>query len=161
VIEGEGRRDDRLSLADIPLGPWAGASVEVWASKTGTVWHGDPGCRDLRSKARHEVHNQPPSGRLDSLVDPDRLHCYPPDRLGAYREAAEMLVSFDAATHDAMTSLRQGDLNLAIFQPVHVSRFAKEPNRSAAVADELAHGEMEVLWDRCHRQRSLAIDEAA
>ena len=89
VIEGEGRPDDRLSLDDVPLGPWAGAEVEVWASKTGTVWHGDPECGS--AKTRRDVFRQPTSGMLGSAVLPERFHCSPPGRLGVYRAACEKL----------------------------------------------------------------------
>jgi hypothetical protein len=134
--------------------------MEVWASKTGTVWHGDPGCRDLRSQARREVHDQPLTGQLDSLVGPDQTHCYPPGRLRAYMEAAETLINFDAITHDATTSLRQGDLNLAIFDPPRICRFPSEETRSGVMADELGRDEMAGLWNACRRRRSQAIDEA-
>lgn len=159
VIEGEGRPDDRLAPRDLPLGPWAGAELEVWAARTGTIWHGDPGCAELRSKARRQTHRQPASGQLSDLVRPERLHCYPPGRLGSYWQAADELIRFDAATHDAAASLRQENLDLSIFAPLVLSHLASERARAQAVAAELGQGELSILWSRCRsRRRAVAAD---
>jgi hypothetical protein len=160
VIEGEGRVDDRLSLDELPLGPWSGAELEVWAAKTGTVWHGDSGCADLPGNARREVHRQPARGQLDDLVRPERVHCYPPGRLGSYWRAADELIRFDAATHDAMAGLHQADLDLSLFAPLVLSRLASERASAQAVAAELAQGELAVLWSRCRSRRRAAAADA-
>jgi hypothetical protein len=159
VIEGEGRPDDRLSPGDLPLGPWAGADLEVWAARTGTIWHGDPRCAGLRSKARRELHRQPADGQFDDLVRPERMHCYPPDRRGSHWQAADELIRFDATTYDAAASLRRGDLDLSVFAPLVLSRLASERTRAHAVADELGQGELSILWSRCrNRRRAVAAE---
>lgn len=91
VRDGEGR-DAAVASAQLPLGPWAGAAVQAWATKTGHVWHADPDCSAIRTRAKEAVHPQPESGGLDQLALPDGWHCDPPGDLATYRRRADELL---------------------------------------------------------------------
>ncbi len=150
VLEGGGQPDDRLAVADLPLGPWAGADVEVWASKTGEVWHGDPDCRQLRSRARGQTHSQPDAGTMTDIRLPDRLHCDPAGALGQYRQAVDTLVKFDAITCDAAAARRKGDLKLKVLdESIHGKNL-----KCVLEAEPLAPH-----WSRCLTRRKNIASE--
>lgn len=150
--------DDRLLLSDLPLGPWAGADIDTWASKTGVRWHGDPECSNLRSRARHQRHLQPSSGSMADIQLPERLHCPPSGDLGTYREAASKLVAFDATTFDAAQSLRGQDLDLNALDTT-ISGTASLFNRVSPVKAVLEREPLAGYWERCRDRRTqLARD---
>ncbi len=62
---------------ELPLRPWVGASVEVWATKTGSRWHADPAWSTLANRARSESWQQPAPGTLGERRLPTGLHCAP------------------------------------------------------------------------------------
>jgi len=112
LVDGSGASALETGLAAVPLGPWAGAAVEVWTSRTGQVWHADPDCADLRTRGRHAVHRQPISGSLADVVLPDRLHCQPVGELSDYWAAAGCLVSYESDIQSMVEKLADADLPL-------------------------------------------------
>jgi hypothetical protein len=141
----------RNSLADIPLGPWAGAEVTVYGSRTGSKWHGDPDCSSLRKVFRHESHRQPEEGSLADLNLPNAMHCAPVGELGTYRQEADELVQFAATTRKYAT-LEPESLDLSAHAALRVSpsswRYRRQPP-----AEVLAP-----LWNRCRGERAEVAD---
>src|SRR5262245_62847081 len=87
-LVGDDENDGHVVAAHpLPLGPWAGATVELWTTSSGQTWHSDPDCPGLTSRGRSASYRQPDHGGLDQIVLPERVHCYPTGPLRAYRSA--------------------------------------------------------------------------
>lgn len=147
VIEGGAEGVTPLREEDLPLGPWAGAQVRVWATKTGTRWHADADCSSLRSQARTEVFDQPMGGALGQRRLPAELHCPPPGRLGEYLRAARTLVRFAADTDEAERQWGNGDITLDALPGRH--GYLIEPAEHAA----LDEGALAPVWAREQERR--------
>lgn len=150
LVRDDDQAGGRLSLRDVPLGPWTGAEIVAWSGKAGAVWHADPECPALRTKDRRQTHLGPEDGTMADLALPDGLHCDPPGTLGEYKRAAEAVVAFDSATHQAGRRLRDDWLDLAAFDGVRLAR----DSHTALTESPLAE-----LWTRCQRQRDLVCSE--
>jgi hypothetical protein len=85
----------------------------VWATKTGTRWHADPGCSSLKSRARSVEFAQPSSGTLGDRILPEGLHCDPPGTLTDYLDAARHLVYYANETDEAERKRARGDLPIS------------------------------------------------
>ncbi|MFE5326217.1 hypothetical protein ACFRCG_07475 [Embleya sp. NPDC056575] len=143
----DGSDDGRLSLADIPLGPWAGIELTVYGSRTGTKWHGNRDCPSLRTAFRHESHGQPHEGSLADLNLPEHLHCAPVGELGAYRQEADALLRFDAVTRK-YAGLGPENLDLSAHTALDTT-FSTLGNRSGPGTALLAP-----LRNRCRDERT-------
>ncbi|MFC1408166.1 hypothetical protein ACEZCY_02585 [Streptacidiphilus sp. N1-12] len=140
-----------VSESVIPLGPWTGAVFEAWAGKTGSVWHADPECRSLRSRARTESYAQPAAGTLDARNLPGRLHCLPPGALSDYAGAAKFLVDFTGATAHGRAELREGRMDLSLL--------VGEQSLASDGWEHLKSPALDALWQEAERdRRSLAED---
>lgn len=78
LVPDEPRR--RLALDDLPLGPWAGAEVTAYATKTGTTWHTDTACPVMRFRPRSATYTQPRTGTIGDRQLPNLLHGVPAGR---------------------------------------------------------------------------------
>jgi hypothetical protein len=151
-VRDDHRVDGGPTLADLPLGPWAGASVQAWTTKTGQVWHADPECTCVKVRGKEVVHRQPQSGALDQLVLPEGLHCDPPGSLATYRQAADKLLRYESETHAAEARLEDGDLDLSLLDD-HPHYFWN------AADDVLVSGELAEYWQAARRRRERFISE--
>lgn len=113
LVADDGNPRSALSVEDLPLGPWAGAILRVWATKTGTRWHADPDCPSLKSRARSDEFAQPSSGTLGDRILPEGLHCDPPGTLTDYLNAARHLVYYANETREAERKRTRGDLPIS------------------------------------------------
>ena len=149
AFHGEDQMDHSgLGLNDLPLGPWAGASVTTWASKTGSVWHGDPDRSQLRSRSRQEVHVQPVEGTMADRVLPTSFRCCPPGALRDHQEAVESLLHFDATTRKVAALFEAQHLDLSVF------------NKARRGSEELttaADGPLAGFWRRCQKERESLV----
>lgn len=160
VLEGGGQPDDRLAVGDLPLGPWSGAEVQAWASKTGTVWHCDPDCSSLRNRARTETFPQPVSGTMADIRLPERAHCDPAGELGGYRRAVDAIVAFDEATCAAMAALKRQDLTLAVLDE-WIDNGAHSASAEDSTEDVLGRDPLAGHWERCKDRRARVVSEPA
>lgn len=112
IVRDEARQ--AIAVANLPLGPWAGATVTTYATATGTRWHADIACPSLRSRARTDSFQQPGNGTLGDRTLPPGLHCSPTGVLGDYIEIASRLVRYSHATDAAELALAKEDLPLSV-----------------------------------------------
>lgn len=154
VIEGGGGQEAPLRVEDLPLGPWAGVEVRVWATKTGSRWHADSDCSSLKSQARTDVFAQPAEGTLGQRRLPPGLHCVPPARLGHYLEAAERLVRFAAETDEAERQWDAGGIPLSALPGRHGWLLSR------AEREEFEAGPLASLWEREHERRQQLVARA-
>jgi len=139
-----------LSLADVPLGPWADAEVPFWKTKTGTVWHGDADCPSLTSTAALRPHRQAADGTLAERELPDRLHCEPGGELGEYVNAAQALVAYAAETREAERALASGDVRMQ-------SLAATGGQSSLRSGDDASWRGLTDLWQVADEQRDDVV----
>ncbi|MGC4885591.1 hypothetical protein [Micromonospora sp. DT227] len=147
----------RVGMADLPLGPWAGAVVEAVVRKSGRVWHADPDCSQRPARVETSSYRQPDTGSLQDLVLPENLHCNPPGELGAYRRAANRLLEYDAETCGAEDRLAAGGLSLGLLD----ERLQHGDHDLEAV---LASGELAAVWAVVRQRRNgllVALRDAA
>jgi hypothetical protein len=140
-----------LRPEDLPLGPWAGARLVAWATKTGTVWHADPECGQLKNRGQETTLAQPASGTLADRRLPERLHCNPPGEITAYQASAEALIDFDRTTQSAVERLAKGRLDLPVAAARHASRVLERRLRD--------HQELSPHGQRCAADRRSLLAE--
>lgn len=154
VVRGGGKQVDQLEVDDLPLGPWAGAELVVWATKTGTRWHANESCTNLSSQARTDTYTQPETGTLGDRNLPAGLHCDPTGPLGNHVRAAKHLVEYAHATDSAQAQLDADDIPLDVLP--YVNRWAL--NRLEI--DELATGSLAETWIAERERRDRVVDQA-
>lgn len=149
LVRDEGTPRTPLSLGDLPLGPWAETTLQVWATKTGTRWHADPECRSLKTRVRSEEFVQPASGTLADRKLPEGLHCDPPGMLGDYLDAASRLVRLSNETDAAEDEWDHGNIPVRSLRPGLrwgnlrvLELLATEPLASVAAAETRRHEEL-------------------
>jgi hypothetical protein len=152
LVRGDHRVDAGVTLADLPLGPWAGVSVQAWTTKTGQVWHADPECPRVKARGKEVVHRQPESGGLDQLALPDGLHCDPPGALATYRRAADKLLRYESETQAAEARLDDGDLEFSLLED--------RPHYFWNASDDvLISGELAAYWEAARRRRERLVEK--
>ncbi|GAB7180223.1 hypothetical protein ATKI12_0054 [Kitasatospora sp. Ki12] len=132
-----------------PLGPWAGAQVTAWRGKTGALWHADPNCHALRSRAVEEVFVQPAEGTLGDRRLPENLHCPPPGPLRDYLTAARKLEEYERATEIGHEQLADGRLPVIAFGAL---------TARSEVIDALESDPLESSWRSARRRRDELVD---
>ncbi|MCK8675881.1 hypothetical protein [Streptomyces lichenis] len=137
-----------LALDDLPLGPWAGAETPFWASRTGKVWHGDPDCHALRSRAQEETYIQPASGTMADRVFPNPLHCSPPGPLGDHHRSAQALLDFDARTREAAVRLAEQHVDISAYSHLRTGLTERADDRG---------GDLSRHWERCQEERRTLV----
>ncbi|MEV7776052.1 hypothetical protein [Kitasatospora sp. NPDC086791] len=135
----------------VPLGPWGGAQVVVWRGRTGTLWHADPNCHTLRSRAVEEVFTQPDEGTLGDRKLPENVHCLPPGLLRDYLLAARKLAKYERVTTAGHEQLADGQLPVIAFGAL---------TALSEVNDALEGDALESSWRSARRRRDELVDQA-
>ncbi|MFC5932091.1 hypothetical protein [Cryobacterium melibiosiphilum] len=140
-------------VEEVPLGPLMGATIEFWRTRTGTSWHGNPECNSLRSTPVSSELAQPDHGDIDGKVYPDRLHCQPAGRVGAYVTAAGRLRSFMSET------TRLGRASTEGYRPLAALKTAWNPLDD--LGDDRDLETLRPLWDRALARRHELVGDVA
>lgn len=154
LVPDGGEEVAQLDLDDLPLGPWAGAELHVWASKAGTRWHANESCADLRSKARTEIYQQPAQGSLADRQVPTGLHCQPTGPLGEYLRAAKLVVRYAHATDTAGKQLDAGDI------PLQVLPYADRWAFDRSDIEALKAGPLSDIWEAERERRKQVVEQS-
>ncbi|MFB8201876.1 hypothetical protein [Kitasatospora purpeofusca] len=134
-----------------PLGPWAGARVTAWRGKTGTLWHTDPNCHTLRSRAVEEIFVQPAEGTLGDRRLPENLHCPPSGPLRDHLIVARRLEKYERATEIGHQQLADGQLPVIAFGAL---------TARSNVIDALESDPLKSSWRSARRRRDELVDQA-